>query len=122
MIKEIAFTAYPAKDVEKLRDFYRDTLGLRFSDPFLEGDTMKYAQAEINGGYFAVMTEEWVSRPAGSAASIVFEVDDIERARKELIAKGLTVEEIYDTPVCRLTSFSDPEGNKVSLHQSTASW
>jgi len=121
VIKEIAFTVYPAKDVAKLRDFYRDVLGLKFSDAFSEGDVVKYAEAELKGGYFAVMTDEWAERPAGSAASIVFEVDDIEQTRKDLIARGLEVEEIYDTPVCRLTSFPDAEGNKVSLHQSTVS-
>lgn len=122
MIKEIAFTAYPAKDVTKLRDFYRDTLGLAFTGEFAENGVLKYDEANVNGGYFAVMTDEWVGKPAGSAGSIVFEVEDIEKARKDLMAKGLSVEEIYDTPVCRITSFSDPEGNKVSLHQKTASW
>jgi predicted enzyme related to lactoylglutathione lyase len=120
MVKEIAFTVYPAKDVTKLRDFYRDALGFKFSGEFAENGVLKYDEAPLAGGWFAVMTDEWAGRPAGSAASIVFEVDDIERARKELTAKGLTVEEIYDTPVCRITSFEDPEGNKVSLHQRTA--
>lgn len=120
MIKEIAFTVYPAKEVSRLRDFYRDVLGLRFTGEFAENGVLKYDEARLNGGYFAVMTDEWAGRPAGTAASIVFEVDDIERARNELIANGLAVEEIYDTPVCRLTSFEDPEGNKVSLHQRTA--
>lgn len=122
MIKEIAFTAYPAKDVEKLRNFYRDTLGMKFGSEFAEDGAVKYDEANVNGGYFAVMTDEWVGRPAGSAASIVFEVEDLERTRNDLIEKGVAVEAIYDTPVCRLASFDDPEGNKVSLHQRTANW
>lgn len=117
MIKEIAFTAYPAKDVAKLRDFYRDTLGLKFSGEFAEQGVVKYDEAPVGSGTFAVLTEEWAGRPPGSACSVVFEVEDIERARNDLRAKGLEVEEIYDTPVCRLTSFEDAEGNKVSLHQ-----
>ncbi|HEY9085253.1 MAG TPA: VOC family protein [Candidatus Tyrphobacter sp.] len=119
MIKEIAFTAYPAKDVERVRNFYRDTLGLKFSGEFAENGALKYDESILDGGCFAVLTEEWAGRPAGTAASIVFEVDDIEKARKDLTARGIAVEEIYDTPVCRLTSFEDPEGNKVSLHQRT---
>lgn len=122
MIKEIAFTAYPAKNVAQVRDFYHDVLGLKFGQPFEENGVLKYDEAVLDGGCFAVITDEWAGRPAGSAASIVFEVADIERARNDLIAKGFAVEEIYDTPVCRLTSFEDPEGNKVSLHQRTASW
>lgn len=119
MIKEIAFTAYPANDVEKLRNFYRDVLGLKFSGEFAESGVLKYDEALLGDGCFAVMTHEWLGRPAGSASSVVFEVDDIEKTRNDLIGRGVDVEEIYDTPVCRLTSFPDPEGNKVSLHQRT---
>ncbi len=120
MIKEIAFTAYPATDVEKLRNFYRDALGLTFGNEFAEDGVLKYDEATIAGGCFAVMTQEWIDRPPGSASSVVFEVDDIEQARGDLQARGVEVEEIHDTGVCRLTSFQDPEGNKVSLHQRTA--
>ncbi len=122
MIKDIAFTAYPAKDVAKLRDFYRDVLGLNFNGEFAENGVLKYDEAVLGSGCFAVLTDEWAGRPPGSAASVAFEVDDIDRARNDLIAKGMTVEDIYDTPVCRLTSFQDPEGNKVTLHQRTATW
>jgi predicted enzyme related to lactoylglutathione lyase len=66
------------------------------------------------------MWSEWVGREPGSAAGIVFEVDDIEDAVRSLRAKGVVVEEIFETPVCRQTSFSDPEGNKVSIHQKNA--
>ena len=31
MIEEVAFTAYPAANVGKLRKWYEDTLGLKFS-------------------------------------------------------------------------------------------
>jgi predicted enzyme related to lactoylglutathione lyase len=31
--------------------------------------------------------------------------------------KGVIVEDIFDGPVCKQTSFTDPEGNKISLHQ-----
>jgi predicted enzyme related to lactoylglutathione lyase len=120
VIKEIAFTAYPAKDVAKVRDFYRDVLGIAFNGEFAENGVLKYDEAPLAGGYFSILTEDWVGRPAGTASSIVFEVEDIEKARKDLTARGIAVEEIYDTPVCRLTSFEDPEGNKVSLHQRTA--
>lgn len=119
MITGLAFTAYPAKDVEKLRDFYRDSLGLKFSGEFAENGVLKYDEAILPDGCFAVLTSEWAGREPGTAGSAVFEVDDIEKMRNDLIAKGIEVESIYDTPVCRLTSFSDLEGNKVSLHQRT---
>lgn len=117
MVKDIAFTAYPARDVQALRAFYADALGLNFTGPFEEGGVLKYDEARVGTGWFSVMTSEWGL--SGPAASIAFEVDDIEKSFAELRAKGVKTDEIHDTPVCRLGSFTDPEGNKVTLHQTT---
>lgn len=117
MVKEIAFTAYPAKDVEKLRGFYAGALGLQFTRPFSEDGVLKYDEAEIGNGWFCLMTTEWLGD--APAASIAFEVDDIDRAFSDLRAQGIETGEIHDTSVCKLGAFTDPEGNKVTLHQTT---
>lgn len=119
MIKEIAFTAYPAKDVAGLRAWYQEKLGISFNNPYSEDGVEKYNEANVGGGFFSLMTTEWIGRDAGSASGIVFEVGDLDRAIAELRAKGIEVEDPYATPVCKVTSFNDPEGNKVTLHQIT---
>ncbi|MBV9233087.1 MAG: VOC family protein [Candidatus Eremiobacteraeota bacterium] len=119
MIKDIAFTAYPAKDVAGLRRWYEEHLGLKFSGPYEEDGVEKYNEASIGSGYFSVLTTEWAGREPGSASGVVFEVDDMDKTVAELRGKGLDVEDPYDTPVCKITSFHDAEGNKVSLHQVT---
>ncbi len=119
MIKEIAFTAYPASDVEKLRKWYEEKLGIKFSGPFAEDGVEKYNEAKIGDGYFSVMTHEWIERPPGSASGVVFEVDDIDKTIADLRSKGVSIDDAYATPVCKIASFDDPEGNKVSLHQVT---
>lgn len=117
MVKDIAFTAYPAKDVEKLRAFYSDVLGLKFSGPYAEEGVLKYDEAQVGNSWFSVMTTEWGG--AAPAGSVAFEVDDIEKSFADLRTKGIKTEEIHQTPVCKLGSFTDPEGNKVTLHQIT---
>jgi predicted enzyme related to lactoylglutathione lyase len=119
MIKEIAYTAYPAKDVASLRKWYQDTLGLNFNAPYVEEGVEMYNEANVGGGYFSLMTSEWLQRDPGSASGIVFEVDDIDATIADLRGKGLDVENPYATPVCKVTSFTDAEGNKVTLHQIT---
>jgi predicted enzyme related to lactoylglutathione lyase len=119
MIKEIAFTAYPAGDVASLRAWYEDRLGLRFSAPFMQDGVEKYSEANLGNGYFSLMTTEWVEREPGSASGIVFEVDNLDDTIARLRTKGVRIGDPYDTPVCRVASFEDPEGNKVSLHQVT---
>ena len=119
MIKEIAFNAYPSKDVAGTRAWYEENLGLKFSGPYTEDGVEKYNEAPVGNGYFSLMAAEWIGRDPGSASGVVFEVDDIEAAAKTLRDRGVAVEDIYETPVCKVTSFADPEGNKVSLHQIT---
>lgn len=119
MIKEIAFTAYPAKDVAGLRAWYEKTLGISFNRSYKQDGVEKYNEANVGGGYFSVMTTEWSGRDPGSASGIVFEVDDLEKTVAELRSKGLQVEDPFATPVCKITSLNDPEGNRISLHQIT---
>ncbi|MGC1381312.1 MAG: VOC family protein [Candidatus Baltobacteraceae bacterium] len=119
MIKEIAFTAYPAKDVATLRKWYEDKLGLKFSGPFVEDGVEKYNETKIGDGYFSLLWHEWVERNPGSASGVVFEVDNIDESVADLRGKGVKVEDPYETPVCKITSFEDLEGNKVSFHQVT---
>ncbi|MDP9110447.1 MAG: VOC family protein [Candidatus Eremiobacteraeota bacterium] len=119
MIKDIAFVAYPADDAGSLTAFYRDTLGLSLGNTFEEEGQVQYAEFGVGSGYFGIMNRQWMDVPKGSASGIAFESDDIEKTRKDLMGKGVKVDDIYDTPVCRVCSFRDPEGNKVTLHQST---
>jgi predicted enzyme related to lactoylglutathione lyase len=119
VIKEIAFTAYPAKDVAGLRKWYEDKLGLTFAGPYVEEGVEKYNEAKVGNGYFSVLTHEWQERDPGTASGVVFEVDDIDKTVADLRGKGVTVDNPYATPVCKLASFEDLEGNKVTLHQVT---
>jgi predicted enzyme related to lactoylglutathione lyase len=120
MIKHIAFIAYPSNDVAGTRAWYEEHLGLEFAGPYVEDGVEKYNEAHLGDACFSLMASEWVGREPGSAAGVVFEVDDIEATMRALRANGVIVEEIHETPVCRQTSFADPEGNKVSIHQKNA--
>lgn len=117
MVKDIAFTAYPAKDVKALREFYANVVGLNFTGEFEEDGVLKYDEAKVGSSWFAIVTTEWADiHPSGG---VTFEVDDIEKTAADLKSKSVEVGEIYDTPVCRISGFTDPEGNRVTLHQTT---
>jgi predicted enzyme related to lactoylglutathione lyase len=121
MVKEIAFTEYPAKDVAALRRWYEEKLGLRFDAPVVRDGAEKYVQAKVGEGYFSVSASEWVERDPGSASGIYFEVDDIAKTIADLRGKGVEISEPANTPVCRVAYLQDAEGNKVSLHEITVS-
>jgi len=112
MIRSLDFVGVPSTDAERTRSFYVDTLGLRPDDKarfeFWLGDTC-----------FTIWEPERQGRPFAPQknAHPALHVDDVAAARAELEAKGVEfVGETFDTGVCHMAFFTDPDGNDVMLH------
>jgi catechol 2,3-dioxygenase-like lactoylglutathione lyase family enzyme len=112
MITKLDFVAVPSRDAERTRSFYVDTLGLH-PDPssrfeFWVGETcFGIWEPDKLGGTFAPQKN----------GHIALHVDDVEAARAELEGKGVEFAgETFDTGVCHMAFFSDPEGNDLMLH------
>lgn len=119
MLKDIAFVAYPSKSVKSTREWYEKNLGMTFTMPYEEDGVEQYNEAPVGSGTFSIMNHEWIERDPGSGCGVAFEVENLEDVAAKLRANGIEVGDPYDTPVCRVSSFLDPEGNKVTLHQVT---
>jgi catechol 2,3-dioxygenase-like lactoylglutathione lyase family enzyme len=112
MITRLDFVAIPSTDAERTRSFYVDTLGLRADDKarfeFWVGETCcGIWEPDKLGGIFAPQKN----------GHLALHVEDIERARSDLEAKGVEfVGETFDTGVCHMAFFTDPDGNDLMLH------
>jgi catechol 2,3-dioxygenase-like lactoylglutathione lyase family enzyme len=112
VIERLDFLGVPTQDPERSRAFYRGVLGLR-PDEHAEweqwaGDTCFgiWEPARFGG--------EFRPQPNGIA---LFHVVDVAAARAELEAKGVVFEgETFDTGVCNMATFADPDGNQLVLH------
>ncbi len=112
MITKLDFIAVPSRDAERSRAFYVETLGLR-ADPhsrfeFWVGETcFGIWEPERLGMDFAPQKN---AHPA-------LHVDDVAETRTELEAMGVAFSgEIFDTGVCHMAFFADPDGNDLMLH------
>jgi catechol 2,3-dioxygenase-like lactoylglutathione lyase family enzyme len=48
---------------------------------------------------------------------LAFHVDDVEAARAELEGRGIEfLGDTFDTGVCKMAFFNDPDGNDLMLH------
>ncbi len=112
LITSTDFIGIPSTNAERSRKFYIDTLGLK-PDP--------HAHYEFWAGTtcFAI----WEPAKAGRTfqpqqhAHPALHVDDVAAARQQLEAKGVTFDgETYDTGVCQMAFFNDPDGNNLMLH------
>lgn len=114
MIKSLAFVCYPVKDVEKATAFYRDVVGLpvaqRLSDRWVEFDVGGVTFAIASGG-------ESIGVVPGSTFAVGFEVDDIDTTVRDMRARGLKADEVFDAPTCRSCFAYDLDGNRFALHQ-----
>ncbi len=112
MISKADFVAVPSRDPERARAFYIDVLGLRPDDrarfEFWAGDQC-----------FAIWEPERLGMEFEPQKNghIAFHVDDVEAARTDLEAKGVTFAgDTFDTGVCHMAFFTDPDGNDLLLH------
>ncbi len=112
-ISKVDTIGVPSRDAERARAFYVDLLGLRpdarSRNEFWIGDTcFAIWEPERFGGEF---------QPQPNSIALLH-VEDVEVARSELEAKGVTfVGETFDTGVCHMAPFSDPDGNQLTLHR-----
>jgi predicted enzyme related to lactoylglutathione lyase len=121
MMKKVAFTMYPVKDLKRARMFYEDTLGMQVGKISAEGAWVEYDLP--GGGCFALTTLAQGVEPSSNAGgSIAFEVPDIEKLSQKLKSAGVTFKlDTFSTPVCKMAVILDSEGNALMLHQLHAS-
>jgi predicted enzyme related to lactoylglutathione lyase len=113
MVKDVAFIAYSVRDVPKAREFYRDVLGL--TEGGLASD--HWVEFDVGKTTFGIGNGEPLGITPGSSFAATFEVDDVAAERDRLLARGIAVTEIHDSPVCYSAFVTDPEGNKFGIHQ-----
>lgn len=102
-----------ADDLAAQAAFYRDVLGLREVDSGTD-----YVGFEIDGRTFEILARSGEPQYDARRVQIGFEVEDIERAREELIAAGVEpVTGILSASdgVSRWAYFRDPEGNVFEI-------
>jgi catechol 2,3-dioxygenase-like lactoylglutathione lyase family enzyme len=117
-VERIDFVAIPSRDAKRAAGFYADILGLRRDEhrdlEFWAADTcLNIWEPERFGVEF---------RPQKNG-HIALRVPDVAEARRELEAKGVVFEgETYDSGVCHMAFFSDPDGNDLMLHNRYATY
>jgi predicted enzyme related to lactoylglutathione lyase len=121
-VRSVAYTWYSAEDVPKLLAFYRDVVGLRVGRAHPSEADAQFVEFDLgNDHWFSLLPVGFVEQPAGTSHGIVFEVDDIDAMFEQIKPHARNADEaIADYEPCRMVSFHDPEGNKVSLHQMKA--
>ena len=115
-VERADFVSVPVTDVDRSIRFYGETLGLpRASDT--EG-WPEFQLGENVSLYLIDPTNIGRSFEGPHTSSIALRVPDVAAARADLEARGVEFEgETYDTGVCHMAVFRDPDGNALMLHR-----
>ena len=113
VIERLDFLGVPSRDAARARAFYRDVLGMR---PDEHADFEQWAGDTC----FAIWEPESMGRPfvAQKGNPFPLRCDDVAEMRAALEAKGVEFAgETFDTGVCHMAFFEDPDGNELMLHR-----
>ncbi len=115
LISGVDFVPIPTHDLEAAAAFYGETLGLRRS---VYRPERSFAEFETGNLTLSIINPEKMGIPhVKSANAVALHVDDVAAARATLEARGVTFAgDTFDTGVCHMAFFEDPDGNALMLH------
>jgi predicted enzyme related to lactoylglutathione lyase len=115
MITGVDFVAVPTDDLDAAVAFYGDTLGLPRSAYVPERGFAEFETGNLTLSVI-VPTKMGMDHYV-SPSPIALHVDDMDGARARLTEAGVSFHgETFDTGVCFMSLFADPNGNALMLH------
>ena len=114
-VERVDFISVPVTDMARSIRFYEETLGLtrvpgsRGWPEFTLGNVSLYLIDPTNIGQ---------AFSAPHTSFIALRVADVAQAREAYAARGVEFQgDIFDTGVCHMAFFQDPDGNALMLHR-----
>jgi predicted enzyme related to lactoylglutathione lyase len=115
IVTGVDFAAVPSHDLEVAVRFYGETLGLRRS---VYMPDRGFAEFETGNLTLSIINPERMGMEHhANANALALHVDDVAAARATLEGRGVTFRgDTFDTGVCHMAFFADPDGNALMLH------
>jgi predicted enzyme related to lactoylglutathione lyase len=115
LVKGVDFVSIPTHDIEAAVEFYKTIVGLPCS---VYRKDRHFAEFETGNLTLGLIHPERMGFPHNvNHNPIALHVDDVAAARETLEQRGVVFRgEIFDTGVCHMAFFADPDGNALMLH------
>ncbi len=116
IVTGVDFVSVPTRDLERAVAFYGGTLGLRRSmhrpdDGFAEFETGTVTLSVVDPQKMGIGPFQ------ENPNHIALHVEDVAAARAKLQERGVAFGgDVFDTGVCHMAIFADPDGNALMLH------
>jgi len=115
IVERTDFVSVPVTDLERSTAWYRDTLGLEQTG---EGQWPEFRLGENVFLYLLDPTNIGQEFRGPHTSAIALRVPDVAATKRDLEGKGVEFHgDVFDTGVCHMAPFSDPDGNAFLLHR-----
>jgi catechol 2,3-dioxygenase-like lactoylglutathione lyase family enzyme len=117
IVTGVDFVSVPTQDLDRAVEFYGTRLGLQRS---VYRPERNFAEFETGTVTLSVVNPERMGigefRP--NANHVALHVEDVAASKAELESRGVTFarEDVFDSGVCHMAFFEDPDGNALMLH------
>ena len=116
IVTGVDFVSVPTQDLERAVEFYGSTLSLHRS---MYKPERNFAEFETGTVTLSVVNPERMGIGSFKPNSnhLALHVEDVAAARATLEERGVSfMGDTFDTGVCRMAFFADPDGNMLMLH------
>jgi catechol 2,3-dioxygenase-like lactoylglutathione lyase family enzyme len=114
-VERADFVSVPVTNLERSTAWYRDTLGVPQTGM---GAWPEFQLGENVFLYLLDPTNIGQEFKGPHTSPIALRVPDVEQARTELESRGIEFRgDTFDTGVCHMAFFTDPDGNELMLHR-----
>jgi predicted enzyme related to lactoylglutathione lyase len=116
VVTGVDFVSVATRDLDRSVAFYGETLGLACS---AHRPDRNFAEFETGTVTLSVSDPEkmGVGTFQASGSPIALQVPDVRAARGTLEERGVSfMGDVFDTGVCHMAFFTDPDGNALMLH------
>ena len=119
MIDRLGGVLLISQNAPKLRDFYRDILGLNLSTETHEGVPEHY-ECDLGNAHLAIHPAAgWpgVARDDAQSPVVLLETQNVQALVERLRAAGYAVPDAVDHGFAFVVAFRDPDGNLLEVLQ-----
>ena len=108
----------PVSDLDRAKAFYVEKAGFVAEHDHRVSEELRFIQLTPPGSRCSIALTSGAHQMApGSLEGLQLVVGDIDRAREELLGRGVEVGDVQDFPWGRFVFFTDPDGNGWSVQQ-----
>ena len=117
LVSGVDFAPIPTQDIERSVQFYGDVLGLPRAVYMPERNFAEFEPGDVTLNVYNPVAMGIAKEHQPNAHAYALHVDDVAAARSQLEARGVEFDgDIFDTGVCHMAFFRDPDGNPLMLH------